>query len=306
VAELAAIGKSALWPLQAAGAREAELAAQVSWLDTQQSIVQLGLGRLEGLLSRHWPEVTRLLGLKSVTLLRLLAEYGGPVALLADAQAATRLKGWGGPYLRLEKIQAVLEAARHTVGVRMNDPTVELLKRCATAALAARQEIRQAKHRLKTWAQEDPHLKAQAEVVGATTACVLHVAVGDPRSYHCGEAYRKAMGLNLKERSSGKHQGKLKITKRGSSLARRWLYFSALRIVQQPPVRAWFEAKKHKDQDRGTGALVAVMRKLALAQYAVARGQSFSVERLLPGHPPLRSSIADRSQHRVSARDLSP
>ncbi len=51
-------------------------------------------------------------------------------------------------------------------------------------------------------------------------------------------------------------------------------------------MRGWYEAKKRKDGDRGTGAVVAVMRKLALALYAVAaRGQSFSLERLLPGHP---------------------
>ena len=67
--------------------------------------------------------------------------------------------------------------------------------------------------------------------------------------------YRKAMGLNLKERSSGKHQGKLRITKRGPSIARRWLYFAAMRTIQEPAVRRWYEAKKAKDQDRGQGAL---------------------------------------------------
>jgi hypothetical protein len=92
--------------------------------------------------------------------------------------------------------------------------------------------------------------------------------------------------LNLKEQSSGKHQGKLKITKRGPSLARRWLFFAALRIVQQSPVRKWYEAKKAKDQDRGIGAVVAVMRKLCLALYSVAvRGEAFSLDRLFPGSP---------------------
>ena len=42
-----------------------------------------------------------------------------------------------------------------------------------------------------------------AEVVGTTTACVLRVTLGAPQDYHCGEAYRTAMGLNLKERGSG-------------------------------------------------------------------------------------------------------
>lgn len=286
VAELAAIGKSAPWPLEPPTPQQAEMSVAVIWLDTQQSILQLWLGRLEALLSRHWPEATRLLGLTSGTLLRALAEYGGPAALAADKEVATRLARWGGRFLKSEKIEAVLESARQTVGVRVDEPTSTLIKRCAQQALAAEAEIREAKRRLEAFVERDPRLKAEAQVVGKATACVLRVSVGDPRDYHCGEAYRKAIGLNLKERSSGKHQGKLKITKRGPSLARRWLYFSALRRIQQPPVRSWYEAKRRKDKDHGNGALVAVMRKLALALHVVAtRGETFSLERLLPGKP---------------------
>lgn len=285
VAELAAIGKSAPWPLAATTPREAEMRMQVSWLDTQQSVLQLWLGQLESLLARHWPEATRLLGLTSGTLQRALAEYGGPTGLAADPQAATKLAGWGGQFLKPEKIAALLESARHTVGVRMDESVATSIRRCAQQARAAEAEIREAKRRLESLVEQDHRLQAEAQVVGKATACVLRVSVGDPRDYRCGEAYRKAIGLNLKERSSGRHQGKLKITKRGPSLARRWLYFSAMRTIQQAPVRGWYEAKRRKDQDRGNGALVAVMRKLALALHAVAtRGEPFSVERLLgPG-----------------------
>ena len=58
------------------------------------------------------------------------------------------------------------------------------------------------------------------------------------------------MSLNLKERSSGQHQGQLKITKRGSSVARRWLFFAALRIAPSGVVRPWFEAKKKTFRQR--------------------------------------------------------
>jgi transposase len=107
------------------------------------------------------------------------------------------------------------------------------------------------------------------------------VALGDPKDYPCGKAYRKAMGLNLKERSSGKYQGMLKITKRGPSIVRRWMYFAAMRTAQSPFVKPWFEAKKAKDKDRGNGALIAITRKLALALYAVGvQGPSFEPWRL--------------------------
>jgi transposase len=298
VAELAAIGKSAPWPLEPPTPQQAQMSVEVIWLDTQQSILQLWLGRLEALLARHWPEATRLLGLTSGTLLRALAEYGAPAPLAADKDAATRLAGWGGRFLKPEKIAAVLESARQTVGVRVDDATATLVKRCAQQALAAEAQIRAAQRQLETFVEQDARLQAEAQVVGKATACVLRVSVGDPRDYHCGEAYRKAIGLNLKERSSGQHQGKLKITKRGPSQARRWLYFAAMRTIQQAPVRSWYEAKRRKDQDRGNGALVAVMRKLALALHAVAaRGETFSLERLLPGRPlPKAASCAPRGQ----------
>jgi len=138
-------------------------------------------------------------------------------------------------------------------------------------------------------------LQRQGKAVGLATACVLWVALGDPRDYHCGEAYRKAKGLNLKERSSGKHKGKLKLTKRGPSIVRRWLYFAAMRAIQDPNVRRWYEAKKAKDGDRGKGALLGVARKLALALYGVAVGdESFQPWRLFPGRLQTRGAFPQR------------
>jgi transposase len=118
-------------------------------------------------------------------------------------------------------------------------------------------------------------------VVGWATACVLWVYLGNPANYHCAEAYRKAMGLNLKERSSGRYQGQLKITKRGPSAVRRWLYFAAMRMVQQPGVVEWYEVKKGQRPKGGKRALIAVMRKLALGLYVVGLGEeSFDARRL--------------------------
>jgi len=116
------------------------------------------------------------------------------------------------------------------------------------------------------------------------TACVLWSCVGDPRNYSCGAAYRKAMGLNLTERSSGTYQGKLKISKRGHPRARKWLYFAALRLVKQEAVALWYRAKKDPGGRDAKRAVVGVMRKLVLALYQVAvAGVAFEAGRLFPG-----------------------
>ena len=281
VAELAAIGKSQPWPLEPAGG--AKLRHDVQWMDTQQDILQLWLGRLEALLARHWPELTTLLELNSGTLLRLLDKYGGPQALQADPEAAAQLARWGGSGLKPQKIEAVLAGARLTTGVRMEAADVEFVQRCAGAALAARHALQEVQDSLKQQASADADILRVGQAVGLVTACVLAATVGNPQDYGCGEAYRKALGLNLKERSSGRYKGQLKITKRGPSLARRWLYFAALRLVQNPAVRPWYEAKKSRGEGRGGKGVVGVMRKLALAIHAVARGATFDASRLFPG-----------------------
>lgn len=284
VAELASNGKSEPWPCEPLSAEESRLKGEVQWLDTQQDILQLWLGRLEALLARHWPEATTILELTTATLRRILEEYGGPRALANDPQAAERITGWSRGLLKPEKLEQLLASARTTVGVRMTEAEEELMRRFAGEACEAQKAVDRSKRILEQAAEENETLQRMARAVGRVTACVLFVLLGDPREYSCGAAYRKGLGLNLRERSSGKHQGHLKITKRGPSLARRWLYFSALRAIQTAPVRVWHERKKARDQGRGGKGAVAVMRKLALAVYAVVKhNTNYDPGRLFPG-----------------------
>ena len=284
VAELSALGKSWPWPYRPKKKQDAQMAYWVDWLDAQQSIEMLWLGRLESLLARHWPEATALLELTSVTLLETLAHYGGPTKLAADEAAAGRLAGWGGPMLKTKKIEKVLRSAADTAGVRQTSQDIRRMQQYASMALTAYRQTQEARRMLKRLAKGNQTIRRQARAVGTVTACVLWGVLGDPKDYHCGEAYRKAMGLNLREYSSGKHKGKLRISKRGPSIVRRWLYFAAMRTTQNPYVRPWYEAKKAKDADRGTGALIGIARKLALALYSVGiREEPFEAWRLFPG-----------------------
>jgi transposase len=281
VAELAALGKGRAWPFVARTDWEEELAFWVDELDVQQRQGQRWASRLEGLLARHWPEATRRLPLTSGTLLRALAHYGDPRRLAADAQASARLWRWSYGQLVAAGQAAVLADAQHSVGVRLGRWSRRQLRRYAQRALAVRRRAARARRALRRLAQGHAVLQAQGRVVGVPTACVLWACLGDPRDYDSAAAYRKAMGLNLAERSSGAYQGQLRISKRGQALVRQWLYFAALRLAQQEPVWSWFEAKKTAADRGGRCAAVAVMRKLALGLYQVARSaEPFDVRRL--------------------------
>jgi transposase len=286
VAELTALGKSSPWPF-AVNAWEQELAYWIDEMTAQRRMLMMWYGRLEGLLARHWPEASRTLPLTSGVLLRCLSAYGGPAGLADDDVVLGQLRRWGRGHLSQEKAEQLLAGARRSVGVRQSPIDVLRLQKYAGQALDCRREVAASKKQLQVLSADHEVIQAQAVAVGAVTACVLWAHLGNPRSYDSGGAYRKAMGLNLKERSSGKYEGRLKITKRGHSQVRRWLYFAALRLVQQPDVKQWYEAKKAKRPDdplEVMRALVGVMRKLALALYQVgACGQEFDASLLFPG-----------------------
>ena len=292
VAELAALGKSWPWPYRARPEWEQDLAGCVDWLTAQRRIAMLWLGRLEAFLGRHWPEVTRRLTVSSATLLRALAHYGSPAALAADAAAAARLGRWAHQRLSAATVAEIVASAQATVGVRLGEVERSSLQRYAEQALAARREVRRSVRRLQALAADQPVLQAQGRAVGVATACVLWVGVGDPRQYSSGAAYRKAMGLNLVEHSSGTYQGQLRISKRGNPRVRQWLYMAVLRLVRQEGVADWYRARKQQGQGLARKALVGVMRKLAMALYRVAvAGVPFESGKLFAKRPG-RSSAA--------------
>ena len=211
VAELAAMNKRSEWEWDL---DDQALRQEVEWLDAQQKALTRWLGRMEGLLGRHWPELTGMLKLSSSTLLQLLAHYGGPEALSGDPRGAERLRKWSGAKLEEDKLGQIVQSAKTTLGVRQRPGDVAQVKRFAAESLRIRQEVNQSKRRIQRLVEAHAGMKRLAALVGCGTSAVCWVHLDDPTTYHCGRAYLKAFGLNLKERSSGFFQGQLKITKR--------------------------------------------------------------------------------------------
>jgi transposase len=246
------------------------------------------------------------LKLSSVTLLKALVHYGSPQALVADSTATDRLARWGGKFLDAAKIERFLAEARTSQGVRAGAWQQRHIQDCARQALQARQEGERSERRLRVLARGHSVLEAQGKAVGVPTACVLWVNTGDPRKFYAAAAYRKAMGLNLVERSSGEYQGRLHISKRGSARSRQWLYFAVLRLVQKAGVRSWYEAKKARDPDAAKSVLVALMRKLSLALYQVAVAQQeFNVERLFARIASRASKTAESPAEAPAEQEIS-
>jgi transposase len=262
------------------------LRAKVAWLGFQTDALRQSLNRLDAQLARFWPELTRHVELGSATILAVCETYGGPRAMRDNAQDVRAvLSAVGGRFLRSETIEAILASAQHTIGVPMVDDEVALVKALAGEARRLRTAKEAAEAEVRRLGRGDDAVRGMTDVVGACTAAVIVSHVGSPNAYPHPAAYRKAMGLNLKERSSGTKQGQLSLTKRGSSEVRRVLYLAALRLIQvehgDPVVRAFYLKKVQRDGGRHKKkAVVAVMRKLALALWHVGRGATFDSQRL--------------------------
>ena len=282
VAELAAIGKSVPWAWQTASPQDQDLRRHVEVMDVYQQHWLEWTNRIEAWLARHWPEVGELLALGRVTLLELLRAYGSPQRLAGDPQAAARMAGWGGRLLEPAKIARVIASAGATLGVRPTEVDCQRVQLYAQEALAALRKVQAHRNALSRNGRHCPDVQLLAPALGSATACVLHVEAGDASTYRCGQAYQKALGLNLKERSSGRYKGHLKITKRGSARARRWLYLAALRMVRQDgTVSRWYARKVARDGGLRKRALVAIMRKMALGIHGCTRdGVPFDPGRL--------------------------
>lgn len=269
------------WPIETDELRELKAALRVmAYRDAQ---VQEVVNHLEALLARHWPEATELMELTSVTLLTLLEAYGSPAAIASrNAEAGRLIRKISRGKLGSDKAEAVLDAAARTVGQSMTSEEVVAVKVLAEEGLRSSRASAQATKRVEQLSQTMPAVAAMGQVVGKATAAVVVSAVGEPQKFGCAKAYEKAAGLNVKIRQSGKHAGRLTLSKRGSGVARRYLYLAALRLIQYDPVvRAWYLRKVERDGGRlKMKGVVAVMRKLIRALWHVGQGERFDSSKL--------------------------
>jgi transposase len=259
-----------------------ELLAAIGTMDMHQEHEQRLVHKLEAVLARHWPELPELLELTSATLMALLGRVGAPADVAQRPEEARRLmRGMSHGLMSAEKIEAVLQSAGTTVGIEMVREERAALMAFASEAHRALREFKKAKGRVEELSLANETARLLAPEVGKATAAVLMADVGDPREFGSTRAYLKAFGMNLKEKSSGKKQGQLHITKRGPGRARKYLWLAVLRWVQKDRIaRAWYERKIARDGGLRAKAVMALMRKYAQALFHMARGGPLESGRL--------------------------
>lgn len=259
--------------LSAQGKRHEELAGYAEQLTN----------RLEAMLAAVWPELLTLLQLSSLTLPKLISEFGGPQGVAADPHGARELmRRVSRGNVRPLRAESIIESAVHSLGLPMVPQERESLVQLAQELMRVRELLRDSEETLVEQARRRPELGAMSTAVGGPTAARVAAITGNPARLDSAHAFEKTIGLNLKERSSGMKAGRLAITKRGSGSVRKLLFLAAIRLVRSDPiVRAWHERKKARDGGLGMRSIVAVMRKLARALWHLAKhGGTFDSAKL--------------------------
>ncbi len=282
ISRLHAQNLSAPWPLRDEAQREMAVARHR--MDEWTSSWIRNVSRLEALLGRVWPELGQHLSLTSASALQLLAEFGGPREVSqAGPAAGLVLRRVGRSFLSQKSIDGVLASAEVSLGVPMISAEVTRLRELASEAQRSQRKRREAEKQVLALAGEQVP-QAALDMVGpaAATAFIAHNV--SPSSCDSAGAFIKALGLNLRVKSSGKQAGKLHITKRGPGIPRQLTYLATLRVLKTDPIaRAWYDSKRQRDGGgkNAPKAIIALQRKLLRALWHVwTRGEAFDATRL--------------------------
>jgi transposase len=276
------------------------LRALVELREHEQRHQEMCFGRMEAMLSRHWPEFGQWMDVRQQrSALRLLMAYPSPSRIAAAPEEAKAFLGEVSRHrLSPQAIDGVVAGARSTLGVPTTAEEERLICAIATQALEVGKRAAQIEHDMDQLARDDAVLAALQRWMGTYTAAVI-VTLCDPRQYENARQLEKASGLNLREKSSGEHHGRLSITKRGHGLVRKVLYLFALRMIQESAaVRAWYMRRRGYTEESKVRAVVAVMRKLIRAAFYVAKGIAFDASKLFD----LRRLDLEASKKEVSKK----
>ena len=237
------------------------------------------INRIRSLLAEYFPEfeeVFKNIALKSI--MELMSEYPLPCDVIkAGEEKITKLlhKASRGK-LGSVKSRLLLEKARKTVG---NNRALE------QARNSIRRNIKELEHILGQINPLEKEIEALAPGVPgyeyllsipdvkALTICSLLCATGDLRRYNSANEVLKMIGMDVCEFSSGKWQGKRRISKRGNPMPRRYFYQAAARSSKKKGI---YHEKYCKMKSRGKESpvvFVAIACDLVRIMYSLVRDE---------------------------------
>ena len=252
--------------------------------------------QLQSLLVISFPEFLQVMkDVKTASAQHLLRHYPTPqdIVALGESSLAALLRKVSRGRLREDRARALFEAANESVGVREGRSSMLLEIRLMLETIASYDRfIDGLEAEMVRHLEQIPYSRVILSLkgIGSVTAAGLIGEVGDFTKFNTISEVMKLAGLDLYEVSSGKHRGKLRISKRGRPLIRKLLYFAALSAVRKGgTMHEWYQRALGRGMIK-TKALVAVSRKLLGIIFALVRDHSVYVENYMKQEPILQEA----------------
>ncbi len=240
--------------------------------------------QLQCLLAISFPEFLQVMGdVKSASAQHLLRHYSTAqdIVTLGEHALASVLRKVSRGKLKEDRARALFAAASESVGIRDGRSSMLLEIRLMLDTIGTYDRfIEQLETEMARYLEHIPYSRVILSLkgIGLVTAAGLIGEVGDFTKFRTISEVMKLAGLDLYEVSSGKHRGKLRISKRGRPLIRKLLYLAALSAVRKGgTMHEWYQRALGRGMKR-TKALVAVSRKLLAVIFALVRDHSVYVE----------------------------
>lgn len=238
------------------------------------------LNQLHDLLFVIFPEFVQLMkDLEAKSAQYLLRHHPTPEDIVElGIQALTHtLKKISRGRLGTQRAKALYEAALRSAGIKEGrDSIIFEIESILSLIEAGDHFIAEAEQKMSNYLEQIAYSKFILSIrgIGQITAAGLIGEVGDFSKFNTIGELEKLAGLDLFEISSGKHNGKRRISKRGRPLLRKLLFFAALNVVRQGGI---MHERYHRYLNNGMvkmKALVAIVRKLLHIMFALVRNRS--------------------------------
>ena len=244
----------------------------------------VAINQIQDLVFIIFPEFLSIMkGLATETAFHLIERYPDPESLvsLGLESLASEIRRVSRGKLKRERAEALFNAARESVGINEGKEGILLeIEHLLSQIRSDNQFISDLGKEMGKRLAEVPYSRSILSIrgVGIVTVAGLIGEVGDFRKFNTVSEVMKLAGLDLYEISSGKHKGRLRISKRGRPLIRKLLFFASINIVKSNGI---MNKPYQQMLDRGMlkmKALVAISRKLLCLIFALVRDNTEYIE----------------------------
>lgn len=211
-------------------------------------------------------------------------------AEIGQLQPQDLIKGWKSQMKRQcgeRKAQALISLARCSVGSKQATHAYKLhLKQLLAEYDLACTQLKDVEHEIVAVLKQIPFAQSMLAVKGISAISLAGILgeAGDLSGFVHGNALLRHAGLNLAEASSGKWTGQMKISKRGRSRLRRFIFMMTMSLVMNNPEFQAMHA--HNVQVKKMKKMRSIMKlcgKLARILVGMARkSQAYIPDKVLP------------------------